>query len=249
MNTRSNKRREHSRYEFANSDDEKELPIMSSNKQDKELIDKTKQKESSLTESDSNSKTESNSSLNQTITNDVSIKKEENAENIKEPEQPKGMIQILTEDEKMLLNLKSIGSLDKGEKLLIDKDLLVVDERYLQGMRRYYTEDSRERVVEKVFSLISDVHNRIYSLLEEDHRDKLEGYNKYNNSESLEEKQRREKREERCKKIQNFYEGLSVAKKGLSNMKETYTDKPTRTKLELTTDKLSDILRHAQNNN
>ena len=72
-----------------------------------------------------------------------------------------------------------MGSLQKDEKLTEKDNLLTVDDRWLfQGLRRWWSEDSRKKSSNKTLIVISTVTERINKLLEEDYLDKIKEENK-----------------------------------------------------------------------
>ena len=119
--------------------------------------------------------------------------KENIKENIKEkvkvkltePVEPKQEIKneiistILDDDEKLLFSLNALGSLQKDEKLTEKDHLLTVDDRWLfQGLRRWWSEDSRKKSSNKTLIVISTVTERVNKLLENDYLDKIKEENK-----------------------------------------------------------------------
>jgi hypothetical protein len=196
---------------------------------------------------DSNSKTIEDSSSSNPMKQD--IKDDTSKDNVEPSEtvEQLTMADILDDDEKMLFTLKVLGSLEKHEKLKEEDELLAVDDRWwFQGAQRWLTGDSRTKSAERIFALVTDVDKRIHELLDEEYVAKVDAKanaKAQKEMETMEEKRIRERNEWRDKRLQEFLLGLSVAKKGIENARETYdVDKTTRAKFDLTLDKLSDSL-------
>ena len=130
--------------------------------------------------------------------------------------------QALSIDE-VLTNLKIISQIKKGEKLLISKDILEIDNTNFQFLRRYFTGNSREATLKYFDSLIE----RAFELIDITYNSK----NKNSNNNYF--------NEENSRILQRFSIEMTNSCKGLNNLKETYTDDITTTsQLEIMVDKL-----------
>lgn len=160
---------------------------------------------------------------------------------------------ILNCDDKLLFNLNALGSLQKNEKIAEKGDLLCVDDRwFLQGMRRWWTEDSKVKSTSKTLNVISVTSDRINKLLEDDYSSKLEKEKKnLHKSEKIglelpEEKRFNESCENRRRLINKYFIAVSKAKSGVENSRDTYSDKFTKNKFNLSIQKADDILNRLQ---
>ena len=161
---------------------------------------------------------------------------------------------ILGNDDKLLFSLNSLGSLQKNEKLTEKGELLSVDDRWLfQGLRRWWSEDSRKKSANKTLIVISDVADRITKLLDDDYLARLEKEKKKDDSknskpglETPDEKHFRERCEERRRLINKYFISLNKAKAGIENSRDTYIDKFTKNTFDLSIQKAEDILNRLQ---
>lgn len=154
---------------------------------------------------------------------------------------------ILNNDEKLLFSLNAIGSIQKDEKLTEKDNLLTVDDRWLfQGVRRWWSEDSRKKSSNKTLIIISTVTERINTLLEEDYLDKIKEENKtkpkYDKLETPDEKKFKENRDKRRRLINKYFISLNKAKTGIENSRDTYFDNFTKNIFNLSIQKVDDIL-------
>ena len=146
---------------------------------------------------------------------------------------------ILDSDEKLLFNLKILGSIQKNEKLLIKDDFLSVDDRWVQSIRRWYDGNNRYLICDTIFQGVTSSCKRVNELLDENYRFKHPAIKPTG---SYEEKKLQEDHAICRSKIQEFFLSLSQAKQGIENQRETYTDKFSQTKLNLTLDKLNSLV-------
>lgn len=158
---------------------------------------------------------------------------------------------ILGNDDKLLFSLNALGSLQKNEKLTEKGDLLSVDDRWLfQGLRRWWSEDSRKKSANKTLIVVSATADRITKLLDEDYLARLEKEKKKDdNKSSLEtpdEKHFRENCEERRRLINKYFISLNKAKAGIENSRDTYVDKFTKNTFDLSIQRAEDILNRLQ---
>lgn len=157
--------------------------------------------------------------------------------------------EILDDDDKLLFSLNSLGSLQKNEKLTEKGNLLSVDDRWMfQGLRRWWTADSKTKSSNKTLQILTTTAIRINKLLDDDYDARLKDENKSKilnekvTLETPEEKRFRENSEERRRLINKYFVALSQAKTGIENIRDTYTDKYTQNKFKLSIQKLDDIL-------
>ena len=166
----------------------------------------------------------------------------------------KQLSEILGNDDKLLFNLNALGSLQKNEKIAQFDDLLTVDDRwFFQGIRRWWSEDSKIKSSNNTLLVLSDSSDRINKLLEYDYIAQLEEEKKikYNPNNKLgleppEEKQFKEKNEERRRMINKYLIAITNAKTGIENSRDTYSDKFTKNKFNLAIQKADDILNKLQ---
>lgn len=144
---------------------------------------------------------------------------------------------ILTKDDKLLFSLNILGSIQVNEKLIEKDDLISIDDRwFFQSMRRWWSEDSRDKTSNKTLIIISDTEERLLYLLEEYYMPLKTNFNnnvKYNN--------------EKKRLINKYFLALNKAKKGLENCRDTYTDQFTKNKFTLSIQKTDDLLNKLQN--
>ena len=56
----------------------------------------------------------------------------------------------------LFINLKVFSKIQKNDKLIINDSILQVDDRYLQSLRRWLSNDDRIRVVEHILKIYND---------------------------------------------------------------------------------------------
>ena len=145
------------------------------------LFSRNKQKDIEVPENIKKSNTSDNNN-EEKINNDLKNLKINNENN------QQLLTDILNNDEKLLFSLNALGSLQKDEKLTEKDNLLTVDDRWLfQGLRRWWSEDSRKKSSNKTLIVISTVTERINKLLEEDYLDKIKEENKPKTTDPLSE--------------------------------------------------------------
>jgi hypothetical protein len=162
--------------------------------------------------------------------------------------------EILGDDDKLLFNLNALGSLQKNEKIAQQGKLLSVDDRWLfQGIRRWWTEDSKVKSASNTLLVLSDSSDRVDTLLEcdyiaqlEEEKKTKEKLNNKNGLETPEEKKFNEKNEERRRIINKYLISISNAKSGIENSRDTYSDKFTKNKFNLAIQKADDVLNKLQ---
>jgi len=122
------------------------------------------------------------------------------------------------EIESILTNLQVIGSLNKYEKLIFKNTWeLDVDKRYLQSVRRYFSGDSRDCMLNFLSKLFTSIDHEVDSLLT---------VYKLSQSEIL--------HDYVTNTLRDFYINTLNAKKGITNLIETYSDDVVvKSKLEL----------------
>ena len=148
---------------------------------------------------------------------------------------------ILDEDEKLLFSLQSLGTIRKNEKLTETGELLSIDDRwFFQGLRRWWSEDSRTKSANKILLIINSTVKRIRELLEDDYNSlNTKDNNEINN---MKEKIVKEQTEERRKLINKYFISISNAKNGIENSRDTYADNFTKNTFSLSIQKIDDIL-------
>ena len=154
---------------------------------------------------------------------------------------------ILSNDDKILFSLNALGSLQKNEKLTEKDDLLSVDDRwFFQGIRRWWSDDSRQKSASKTLIVVSAATDRISKLLNDDFLAKIKEEKKSppgkNTMETPEEKNFRETCEERRRTINKYFIALNKAKTGIENSRDTYDDKFTKNTFNLSIQRAEDIL-------
>lgn len=147
---------------------------------------------------------------------------------------------ILDSDDKLLFNLKILGSIQKNEKLRIRDDFLSVDDRWVQSVRRWYDGNNRYFICDTIFQGVTSACKRVTELLDENY--KFEHPELKQSITSYEEKKIQEDHAICRSKIQEFFLSLSQAKQGIENQRETYADKFSQTKLNLALDKLNALV-------
>jgi hypothetical protein len=122
------------------------------------------------------------------------------------------------EIEIILTNLQVIGSINKYEKLICKNSWeLDVDKRYLQSVRRFFSGDSREAILNFLSKLFSSIDSEVHFLLTSYKSSKSESLHEYVTN-----------------TLHDFYINTLNAKKGISNLIETYSDDiAVKSKLEL----------------
>ena len=122
------------------------------------------------------------------------------------------------EIESILTNLQVIGSLNKHEKLIFKNTWeLDVDKRYLQSIRRYFSGDSREAILNFLCKLFTSIDTQVDFLLTTYKLSKTEALHDYVTN-----------------TLHDFYINTLNAKKGVTNLIETYSvDIAVKSKLEL----------------
>ena len=122
------------------------------------------------------------------------------------------------EIENILTNLQVIGSLNKYEKLVFKNTWeLDVDKRYMQSIRRYFSGDSRDAILNFLSKLFSSIDVEVDFLLTSYKLSKSETLHDYITN-----------------TLHDFYINTLNAKKGLLNLIETYDyDVAVKSKLEL----------------
>ena len=149
----------------------------------------------------------------------------------------------MEEDDKILFSLQAIGGVQKNEKLTENGDLISVDGRwFLQGLRRWWSYDSRERSSNKILLIIKKAEIKILDLLDMDYMASYENEKKG----SLEYKKQQEENDDRKKLIQKYCIALSKAKTGIENIRDTYEDKFTKNSCTLSIQKIDDIIEKIQ---
>jgi len=120
--------------------------------------------------------------------------------------------------EGILTNLQVIGSIDKYEKLIFKSPFeLDVDKRYLQSVRRYFSGDSREAMLNFLSKLFTAIDAEVDFLLTSYKLSKCETLHDYVTN-----------------TLHDFYIKTLNAKKGITNLIETYSDDvAVRSKLDL----------------
>ena len=120
--------------------------------------------------------------------------------------------------ESILTNLQVIGSLGKGEKLIFKNTWeLDVDKRYLQSIRRYFSGDSREVILNFLSKLFTSIDTEVDFLLTSYKLSKSETLHDYITN-----------------TLHDFYINTLKAKKGIMNLIETYSDDvAVKSKLEI----------------
>ena len=154
---------------------------------------------------------------------------------------------ILSNDDKILFSLNALGSLQKNEKLTEKGNLLSVDDRwFLQGLRRWWSDDNRQKSANKTLIVVSAATDRIKELLDNDFLAKIQEDKKKSSDKNImetpEEKKFRESCEERRRTINKYFIALSNAKTGIENSRDTYDDKFTKNTFNLSIQRAEDIL-------
>ena len=172
------------------------------------------------------------------------IKNKENKENKEKREKrERTLSEILEEDDKILFSLQALGGVQKNEKLTENGELISVDDRwFLQGLRRWWSYDSRERSSNKILLIIKKAETKILELLDMDYMTQEENKKKG----SLEYKKQQEENDDRKKLIQKYCIALSKAKTGIENIRDTYEDKFTKNSCTLSIQKIDDIIEKIQ---
>lgn len=144
----------------------------------------------------------------------------------------------LSDDDKLLLSLQVVGSLQKNEKLTEKNGLPSIDDRYLQGIFRWYTGDNRLKAASRISELVEDTQKRVQALLDEE----FTANTTIQTSLTAQDKKRlSEECEDRRRSINRYTIAVARAKCGIENLRDTYTDNFTKEHLGLSITKLDDI--------
>jgi hypothetical protein len=142
----------------------------------------------------------------------------------KKTEKKKEEKKIMTDDEELLFSLNIIGSVKKDEKMVSKDNLLSIDDRWpFQNVRRWWSEDTRDKSANKVLVIITKTETRLLKLLQE------------------------ERNTEHNRLIHKYFLALSKVKTGLENCRDTYHDQFTKSKFTLSIQKTEDLLNKLQN--
>ena len=161
----------------------------------------------------------------------------------KKEKRERTLSEILEEDDKILFSLQALGGVQKNEKLTENGDLISVDDRwFLQGLRRWWNDDSRERSSNKILLVVKKAEKKILELLDMDYMTREQNEKKV----SLEYKKQQEENDDRKKLIQKYCIALSKAKTGIENIRDTYEDKFTKNSCTLSIQKIDDIIEKIQ---
>jgi len=154
-----------------------------------------------------------------------SSEKKDTSEVIKMVEEKKKVKKkIMTDDEELLFSLNIIGSVKKDEKMISKDNLLSIDDRWpFQSVRRWWSEDTRDKSANKVLIIITKTETRMLKLLQE------------------------ERNTEQNRLIHKYFLALSKAKTGLENCRDTYSDQFTKNKFTISIQKTEDLLNKLQN--
>ena len=128
--------------------------------------------------------------------------------------------EYLTEEDKLLFNLNVIGNIRPNEKLKGKRDLLKVEDRWFQFIRRYLTNDSCNKTLDLITATIINSCKKVDELLNSSDLDLKE--NQIIPRKAL---------------LQQFYIGLYNSKKGLQNLKSTYPDTFTNANIDIVLEK------------
>lgn len=120
--------------------------------------------------------------------------------------------------EEILLQLKIISKINKENKITVNNSSLEIDNRYWQFLRRYYNGDSRNVTIENIDKIIKKSFTIIDNTLEKEVSNDIENANLKQNNYFV---------EDNSHILQKFLLELSNAIKGLSKLKQTYTDDTT----------------------
>src|ERR1700719_2829928 len=89
-------------------------------------------------------------------------------------EQPKPEEQhTLTEEDKLIFNLSVIGNIKINEKLMSFNNLLKVDDRWFQGIRRKWSNDSIEKCLEHITATCIAACKKVEFLVNHGERDDI----------------------------------------------------------------------------
>jgi hypothetical protein len=113
--------------------------------------------------------------------------------------------------DQVLTNLKIISQIKKGEKIVTNSSILEIDNRYFQSVRRWWQQNSRISTID----FFNKVIDRSFEIIDTTYNEK-EKDNYYFN-------------EENSRILQKFSLEMTNSCKGLSNLKETYTNDVTTT--------------------
>lgn len=128
---------------------------------------------------------------------------------------------ILEDDDKLLFCLDTLGNLQKNEKLTEHNGLLSVDNRYyFQSIRRWWSNDDRQKSARKTLLIITSVSKRINDLT-------IDNNNMDHNKIRL---------------INKYYLAMIKAKIGINNIRLTYTDQFTKNIFDVSVGKIDDML-------
>lgn len=125
--------------------------------------------------------------------------------------------------ETTLTNLKIISQIKKGEKISINEQQIIeIDNRYVQSIRRWFWQNSRKSSMD----FFDKVIKRSFEIIDETYNNKDSDTYYFN--------------EESHTILQKFFIELTNTKRGLSNLKETYTDDvTTNSQLDIMIEKLT----------
>jgi len=137
-------------------------------------------------------------------------------------------IHTLNTIDEMLVNLKVISKIKKGDKLMIEDDLLKIDDGGLfQGLARWYNSASRNETIDK----INFVMEGVFTFIDKTLKDEVT-HNHDRNADSI-------LKEDNSEILQKFLLHLSNDVEGLENLKITYLgDESANSKLNVIIDKI-----------
>lgn len=120
----------------------------------------------------------------------------------------------------LLISLKNLSELKVNEKIYFEDNILKIDQRYLQSIKRYYYNNNRDNTIENINFIIKNTFNYINKLIENEKNKNLDNDNYFIKS--------------NCESIYNINFHLINSCIGLRNLKLTYSnDINIQTKIDL----------------
>lgn len=120
----------------------------------------------------------------------------------------------------LLISLKNLSELKVNEKIYFEDNILKIDQRYLQSIKRSYYNNNRENTIDSINLIINNTFNYINKLIENEKNSNSDNDSYFVKS--------------NCENISNINFHLTNSCIGLRNLKLTYyNDINIQTKIDL----------------
>lgn len=114
------------------------------------------------------------------------------------------------EENGVLLNLRIISEIKRGDKLITGSDILEIDSRFFQSFHRYFDGDGRRETVNKLAEIIQSSFVLTDKILEAESGTSETTPKVFQDNNS--------------NRLQMFKSNMESARKGLDNLRETYDE-------------------------